>query len=59
MALITKLRTYFFLLLGLVVLTSCSPDVGTKEWCSNLSEKPKGDWTMNETKDYAKHCLFR
>ena len=23
------------------------------------AEKDKGDWTVNEAKDYAKHCLFK
>ena len=44
-------------LLGLV--SACAPEVGSKEWCEQLAEKPKGDWTANEAKDYAKHCIFR
>ena len=24
-----------------------------------LKEKPKGDWSMNEVADYAKHCLIK
>lgn len=47
------------MLLSMFVISGCSPDVGTKEWCVSLSEKPKGDWMLNETKDYTKHCLFR
>ena len=39
-------------------LTACAPEVGSKKWCEALSEKPKGDWTMTEGKDYTKHCLF-
>lgn len=54
-----NLKSIIFLLFGFVFITGCSPEVGTKEWCNNLSEKPKGDWTINESKDYAKHCLFR
>lgn len=37
----------------------CAPEVGSKKWCDALSEKPKGDWTATEAKDYAKHCIFR
>ncbi len=37
----------------------CTPEVGSKKWCEQLSEKPKGEWTMNETKDYASHCIFK
>lgn len=37
----------------------CSPEVGSDAWCENMAEKPKGDWTVNEAADYARHCLFR
>jgi len=46
---------------SLIILTflfACTPKVGSKEWCKNMKEKDKGDWTMTETKDYAKHCIF-
>lgn len=39
-------------------LSACSPEIGSKEWCAELKEKPKGDWSMNEAGDYAKHCLL-
>ena len=39
-------------------LAACSPEVGSKEWCAELKEKPKGDWTSNEAADFAKHCLL-
>ncbi len=42
----------------LVLLAACSPEVGSKEWCADLKQKPKGEWTANEAADYAKHCLF-
>jgi outer membrane PBP1 activator LpoA protein len=41
-----------------IVLTGCGPKVGSKEWCNELKEKPKGDWTATEAKDFAKHCIF-
>ena len=40
-------------------LFACSAEVGSDEWCVNLKEKPKGEWTANELKDYSKHCLFK
>ena len=42
----------------LAFMTGCSPEVGSEKWCANLKEKPKGDWSSNEARDYAKHCLF-
>ena len=46
------------LLLSLLTLGACSPEVGSEEWCNNLKEKPKGEWTANEAGDFAKHCIF-
>lgn len=40
-------------------LYGCSPEIGSEAWCQNLKEKPKGDWTATEAKDYTKHCLFK
>lgn len=39
-------------------LYGCAAEVGSPEWCEEMNSKPKGEWTMNETKDFAKHCLF-
>ncbi|ABM03273.1 conserved hypothetical protein [Psychromonas ingrahamii 37] len=44
-------------LLGLFVL-GCTPKIGSEEWCGYLEEQPKGDWTANEVRDYAKYCIF-
>jgi len=37
---------------------ACSPEVGSEEWCNDLKEKPKGEWTANEVTDFAKHCVL-
>ena len=39
-------------------LAACSPEVGSDEWCEDLKEKDKGDWTLDETAEYGKSCLF-
>ena len=44
---------------ALMLLTACSPEVGSKAWCEKMDAKAKGDWTANEATDYAKHCLFK
>lgn len=41
-----------------VIAAACSPEVGSEEWCADLKEKPKGDWTANEATDFTKHCIF-
>lgn len=42
-----------------LMLSACSPEVGSEKWCSNMKEKPKGDWTANEAGDFAKHCVLK
>jgi len=32
--------------------------VGSEEWCEDQSQKPKGQWTADESKSYAKHCII-
>lgn len=38
--------------------SACAPEVGSKEWCAQMKEKPKGDWSSNEVADFAKHCIL-
>lgn len=42
----------------MLMMAACTPKVGSERWCAQMEEKPKGDWTMNQAQDYAKHCLF-
>ena len=51
-----KILFSFFLLTQLI---ACSAEVGSDEWCEDLEQKLKGDWTANEATDYAKHCIFK
>jgi len=55
---IMKVFSSIALVCSVVFLTGCAPEVGSDAWCSATKEKPKGDWTLDETRDYAKHCLF-
>ena len=50
-------KALIILLLSLIVI-GCTPEVGSEQWCQDMKEKPKGDWTMMESKDFAKHCIF-
>ena len=42
-----------------VLLAACSPEVGSEEWCNDMKEKAKGDWTANEASDFAKNCVLK
>ena len=45
------------LMLVVVALSACSP-VGSDAWCEKLNNKPKGEWTMDETGQYTKYCVL-
>ena len=42
-----------------VLLSACSPSVGSEAWCDAMEDKAKGDWSTNEATDYAQNCVFR
>ena len=46
------------LLTAILALAACSPEVGSEEWCEDMKEKPKGDWSANEAADFAKNCIL-
>ena len=37
---------------------ACAPEVGTEKWCEKMDDTPNGDWSVNEAKAYAKHCVM-
>lgn len=53
------MKTLLTVATSLIVLTACSPEVGSDKWCLQMEDKPKGDWTTNQASDYAKHCVFK
>ncbi|MEX0693825.1 MAG: DUF3012 domain-containing protein [Rhodospirillales bacterium] len=55
---ITRFGVLALAVVAISGLAACSPEVGSKEWCEKLKEKPKGDWSGNEAADFAKHCVF-
>ena len=46
------------LLDAVLALGACSPEVGSEDWCEDMKEKPKGDWSANEAADFARHCIL-
>lgn len=46
------------LLLLVFALAGCEPEIGSDGWCAQLKEKPRGEWALHETGDFAKHCIF-
>ncbi len=46
-------------IISIIVLAGCAPEIGSEEWCEDMKEKPKGDWPANEAKDFTKYCLLK
>ena len=42
-----------------ISVTGCSPEVGSDAWCTDLKEKPKGEWSANEAAEFTKSCIFK
>jgi len=40
-----------------LMLSACDR-VGSESWCEKQKEKPKSDWTFQETGDYTKYCVL-
>jgi len=53
------LSTIAGVVVSVLWLTGCAPEVGSDAWCADMKEKPKGDWTANEAGDFAKHCVLK
>ena len=40
------------------LLGACADKPGSKGWCEDMSAKSKGEWTGDEAKTYAAHCVL-
>ena len=48
----------FIAALIITLTAACSSEVGSEAWCEDLKEKDKGEWTLDETAEYAKSYIF-
>lgn len=55
----TSMTALIMLSVVAITLWGCAPEIGSEQWCTNLKKKPKGDWSINETADFTKHCIFK
>ena len=53
-----KILLFMFVLTMVLSFSAFSPEVGSKDWCAQMKEKPKGDWSSNELTNFAKHCIL-
>ena len=52
------MKQLFVIAFASMLLIACAPEVGTEKWCDAMDDTPKGDWTANDAKAYAKHCVL-
>lgn len=45
-----------FVLVAISAVAACSPAVGSKEWCDDMKEKDKGQWTAQEGIEFTIFC---
>jgi hypothetical protein len=56
---VAYMKILLLTLVATALLNSCAPKVGSPEWCAKMEEKPKGDWSLNDARDYTKYCVFK
>lgn len=59
MKIISKCVHLCLVVVIMVVLSACAPEIGSEKWCTDMKEKPKADWSANEATDFAKHCILK
>ena len=55
---LASLKRVCILFLISPLLLACTPEVGSPKWCEMMKKKDQGDWTLNEGKDFLKHCVI-
>lgn len=58
-SIMTRMTATLRLALLALFLAGCAPEVGSEKWCANIKAKPKGDVSLNEATDFAKHCILK
>ena len=59
---VKMLRNLKISLIGVAMglfLVACAPEVGSPEWCDDMDDTAKGDWSTNDATEYSKNCVFR
>lgn len=56
---VVKIVSLLIVIGSIAITFGCSPEVGSDEWCQDMKEKPKKDWSASEAADYAKHCILK
>ena len=52
------MKTKVLIAIIIALAVSACDRVGSEAWCENQKEKPKNEWTLQETGDYTKYCVL-
>lgn len=58
MPVLQKVLTLGFVAAFGLSVAACAPEVGSPDWCEQMKEKPKGEWTANEMGEFTKNCVL-
>lgn len=54
-----RLWTIAAALVATALVSGCEPEVGSDRWCEKMVDTPKSDWSVNDAKAFAQHCIFK
>jgi len=43
---------------ALLILTACSVEPGSEQWCEQKKEQPKNEWSGSDAMTFARNCLL-
>jgi hypothetical protein len=46
------------LAISLIILSGCAAKPGDEKWCEAKKAQPKSEWTGDDAKTYASHCVL-
>jgi hypothetical protein len=52
------MRMFVIMLCAGVLMSACASKVGSDAWCEKKKNESKADWSLNDTKNYAKYCVL-
>jgi len=52
------MRTLIFAAFTTMLLSACSSEVGSEEWCADMENTPQSEWTPKEAEQYAENCIM-
>jgi hypothetical protein len=55
---IARVLSLIVLSAGLLAACNSAPELGSAAWCEMMDTKPKSDWTLEDTGNYAKFCVL-